>query len=227
MGKAGLRRVFLTAACFMPVLACSPSSPDESGFASGEEDTVPRLDPGEARSILQRWFDTHLQCTPFFAMPWDLPVDATYSRKRAQAFIDAGLLRFEGEQMIPDPNSGSGRRQVARYGPTPEGAKQFRPGAGDLKDMPVTLCYGRPVISDVEIGTVDDMMRQVDVTYRYRLANIPTWARAPSLQAFYPGFKDWLAREEDARQTFRYKDGSWALEQDPSPARFDLRQLAH
>jgi len=216
----------LIAASLLALAACSPSS-GGAGGAAGDDGEVQAPSTDEARAILQAWFDGNPQCTPFFAMPHDVPAESDYSRKQAQAFVDAGLLRPEGEMWIPDPNSGSGQRRVVRYVPTAEGQKQVRPGSGALDGQKAVICYGRRTVETVEVGEPDLLGGQVSVTYRYRLADIPAWARAPSILAFYPGFAGWLDREEEDHESLILKDGEWTLERPPSSGMFDFRQLAH
>lgn len=216
-----MRTLTLISATLLTLVACSPSQTEEEWTDDGE---VQAPSKDDVRKVLQGWFDDHPQCTPFFEMPHDVPVDAEYSRKQAQAFIDAGLLRQEGEVSIADLASGSGERRVIRYVATAEGEKQFRPGSGALADQKNMICYGTRKVEGVEVGEPDMLGNRVSVTYRYRLTDVPTWARSPSVRAFYPVFEEWLGREEEDHESLIHEDGEWKLERAPTSGMFDFRQ---
>ena len=216
----------LIAALLLALAGCSSPASDKDAWSTDGDTDVKAPSKTEVRTLLQGWFDDNLQCTPFFPIPHDIPADAEHRRKQMQAFVDAGLLRMEGELSLADPNAGSGQRRVIRYAPTPEGQKQFRPGTGVLKNQKTVLCYGRPEVKIVDVGDPDTTFNTLDITYRYRLTDVPAWAHSPAIHAFYPGFQEWLEREEEEHETLVNKDGKWALERPPSPAMFDLQQLS-
>ena len=191
-----MRALTLISVMLLALAACSPS-PDDEGRTADDGDDVKPPSNEAAREILQGWFDDNPQCTPFFQMPHDVPVKSEYSHRQAQAFVDAGLLRREGEVSIADPSAGSGQRRVVRYAATARGQDQFRPGSGALVDLKTVICYGKRKIGAVKVGGLDALGDRVSVTYRYRLADIPSWARAPTILTFYPTFKKWLDREEE------------------------------
>lgn len=217
---------FLIPAVLLALAGCSSPASDEETWAAGDDEEITAPSRAEVRTLLQNWFDANLHCTQFFPVPHDIPADAEHRRKQMQAFVDAGLLRMEGELSLADPNSGSGQRRVIRYAATPEGEKQFRPGTGVLKNQKTVLCYGRPEVKIDNVGDPDTNFSRLDVTYRYRLTDIPAWARSPSILAFYPGFQERLEREEEEHQTLYQEDGKWVLERPPSLAMFDLQQLS-
>jgi len=217
---------FLIPAVLLALAGCSSPASNEETWVAGDDEEITAPSKAEVHTLLQGWFDANLQCTPFFPLPHDIPADAEHRRKQMQAFIDAGLLRMGGELSLADPNSGSGQRRVIRYTATPEGEKQFRPGTGVLKNQKTVLCYGRPEVKIDNVGDPDTTFSRLEVTYRYRLTDIPAWARSPSILAFYPGFQERLEREEEEHQTLYQKDGKWELERPPSLAMFDLQQLS-
>ena len=217
---------FLIPAVLLALAGCSSPASNEETWVAGDDEEITAPSKAEVHTLLQGWFDANLQCTQFFPLPHDIPADAEHRRKQMQAFIDAGLLRMEGELSLADPNSGSGQRRVIRYIATPEGEKQFRPGTGVLKNQKTVLCYGRPEVKIDNVGDPDTTFNRLEVTYRYRLTDIPAWARSPSILAFYLGFQERLGREEEEHQTLYQKDGKWELERPPSLAMFDLQQLS-
>lgn len=221
-----MRRIFLITGSILILTACSPSS--DGGGSSPEGDGEARSPSSEdARLVLQSWFDENPQCTPFFPVPYDVAVESEYNRKQAQVFVDAGLLRQEGEVAVADPNSGSGVRRVVRYSATPEGQKQVRPGTGALANTPAVICYGTRDVKDVKVGQIDTMGDRVSVAFSYRLNDVPAWARSAPVAAFYPTFQQWLDRTEEEHEDLIWKDGKWSLEGPPSSGMFDLRQLSH
>lgn len=122
-----MTRRHLPALAVLLLAACSQSgSPDGVGGAAGDPSTPSE---GEVRAILQAHLDQNPTCTPFFAMPRDLPADATHEQQRMDAFASAGLVQ----------RAGGG---VARYGVTAEGAKYIGPGKGALSGDKSVICYG-------------------------------------------------------------------------------------
>ncbi|WP_428630315.1 hypothetical protein [Sphingopyxis sp.] len=218
--------VKLAAGALLALAACSPGSESNDWSVEGGDEIRPPSSE-DARRLLQSWFDANPQCTPFFTIPHDVAVEAEYSHRLAQAFVDAGLLERQGEVSIADPNSGSGARKVVRYIATPEGRTQFKPGKGALADTPTIVCYGTRDVKDVKVGEIGTMGDRVSVAYSYRLSKIPAWARSSSIVEFYPTFQQWLDRDEEANEELVWKGGNWSLERPPSSGMFDLRQLSH
>jgi len=225
MVKSGL--VLLLPALFLA--ACSGQASDKASWQADAEGDIRPPSESRARDMLQAHFDKNPVCTPFFAMPHDVPADGTYEQKRMQAFVDAGLVRREGEVTLDDPQSGSGKRQVVRYGLTAGGRKSIRPGTGAMASYKSVICYGNRAVGKVTVGEVDQTMQTVEIEYRYGLKNAEPWIDAPSIRVFYPGFAKWRAdREaEGEAETLRFRDGKWAFERTPAPAMFDIRQLGH
>lgn len=209
--------------------ACSGPASEEASWQPDAEGNIKPPSESRARDMLQAHFDKNPICTPFFAMPHDVSADGTYEQKRMQAFVDAGLVRREGEVTVDDPLSGPGERHVIRYGLTDEGRKSIRPGTGAMASYKSVICYGNRAVGQVTVGEVDQTMQTVEVEYRYELKNAEPWIDAPSIRAFYPGFAKWRADREaegDA-EILRFRDGKWAFERAPAPAMFDIRQLGH
>lgn len=221
-----MRGIFLVTGSLLILGACSPGAED-AGWSVEGDDQVRVLSNEEAKDVLQHWFDDNPQCTPFFPVPHEVAVEAEYSRKQAQVFVDAGLLQQAVEVSVTDPNAGSGARNVVRYVATAEGRKQFRPGTGALANIPTVICYGTRTVKDVKVGQIGTMGDRVSVAYRYRLKDVPPWARAASIAAFYPAFARWLEREEEDQEELIWRDGKWSLERPPSSGMFDFRQLSH
>lgn len=216
----------------LPVLflaACSGPASEETSWQADDEGNIKAPSESWARGMLQAHFDANPVCTPFFAMPRDVPVDAEHEQKRMQAFVDAGLVQREGEVAIDDPLTGSGVRHVVRYTLTPEGAKYIHPGKGAMASYKSVICYGNRAVGKVTVGAVDQTMQTVEVKYRYELKDRAAWTDTPSIRAFYPGFEKWRADREaegDA-EMLGFRDGKWTFERTPAPAMFDIQQLGH
>lgn len=205
---------YLPALAALLLAACSQSgAPD--GVAGGTGDSSAPSE-GEVRAVLQAHLDQNPACTPFFAMPRDVPADATHEQKRMDAFASAGLVQRE--------NGG-----VTRYGVTAEGAKYIGPGKGALSGDKSVICYGHYKVGKVAVGSVDPVIGTANVTYRYALEDAAPWLDAPAITAFYPGFKAWRAERqaEDQHETLRWRDGKWVVDQPSGPDMYDLRRLAH
>ncbi len=219
----------LLPAALLLIAGCSGTSSEEASWQADEEGNIEAPSERWAHDLLQTYFDANPVCTPFFAMPRDVPVDSTFEQQRMQAFADAGLVRREGEVTVADPLTGSGERHVIRYVLTPEGQKFIRAGSGAMASYKTVICYGRRAVGKVEVGSVDQTMRNVEIRYRHELKDKAAWLDAPSIRAFYPGFAKWRAdREaEGDSETLDFRDGKWSFERAPVPEMFDIRQLGH
>lgn len=196
------------------VSACSQSQDDMTqGGAAGE---ASKPSEGEIRDILQAHLDQNPACTPFFAMPRDVPAAETHEQKRMDAFVAAGLVQREGGSVV-------------RYATTAEGAKYIRPGTGALSGDKSVICYGRYAVATVTVGSVDPVIGTANVTYRYALEDAAPWLDAPAIEAFYSGFRTWRAERqaEDQHETLRRRDGKWTVDQSSGSDMYDLRRLAH
>jgi len=223
------------ARCLLPVAlllvaGCSgTSSSRDASRQADDDDNIKAPSERLVRDLLQAHFDANPVCTPFFAMPRDVSVDAEFELQRMQAFADAGLVRRDGELTLADPLRGSGQRKVIRYMLTPEGEKAIHPGSGAMASYKSVICYGRRAIGKVEIGDVTQATQSVEIRYRYTMKDQPAWVSAPAIRAFYPGFEKWLADRvaEGDSETLGFKDGEWSFDRTPAPAMFDIQQLGH
>lgn len=208
---------------------CSGSPSEEVSWQPDDEGNIKAPSERWVQDLLQAHFDANPVCTPFFTMPRDVAADAELEQKRMQAFVDAGLIRREGEVTVADPHTGSGVRHVVRYGLTPEGRKSIHPGSGPMASYKMVICYGRRAIGKVALGEVDQTMQNVDVKYRYELKDRAAWIDSPAVTAFYPGFAKWRAdREaEGDSETLEFRNGKWSFERAPAPEMFDIQQLGH
>jgi len=216
----------------LPVLllaACSGSASEETSWQADDEGNIKAPSERWARDRLQAHFDVNPVCTPFFAMPRDVRVDATHEQERMQAFVDAGLVQREGEVAIDDPLTGPGVRHAIRYTLTPEGGTYIHPGKGAMASYKSVICYGNRAIGKVAVGEVSQNMQTVEIKYQYELKNKAAWIDTPAIRAFYPGFEKWRAdREaEGDSETLAFRDGKWTFERMPAPAMFDIQQLGH
>lgn len=220
---------FLGVLSLLSLAACSGAASEEASWQADDEDNIEAPSESWVRGMLQAHFDANPVCTPFFAMPRDVRVDAEYEQRRMQAFVDVGLLHREGEVAIEDPLTGSGVRHVIRYTLTGEGEKYIHPGKGAVASYKSVICYGNRAIGKVTVGTVNQTMQSVEVEYRYELKNIAAWIDAPPIRAFYPGFEKWRAdrQAEGDSETLGFRDGKWTFERTPAPAMFDIQQLGH
>lgn len=204
------------AAVLLLASACSqPASPDGAG-QDGTEGEASKPSDSQVRDILQAHLDRNPACTPFFAMPRDLPADAIHEQKRMEALAAAGLVRREEGSAI-------------RYTVTSNGAKFIRPGTGALASAKSVICYGRYEVGEVEVGSVDAVIGTANVTYRYELKDAAPWLDAPAITAAYPDFSKWRAERqgEDQHETLHWRDGKWTVDQPSGPDMYDLRRLAH
>lgn len=216
----------------LPVLllaSCSGSASEEASWQADDEGNIKGPSESWAEDMLQAHFDANPVCTPFFAMPRDVRVDAEHEHKRMQAFVDAGLVQREGEVAIDDPLTGSGVRHVIRYTLSGEGGKYIHPGKGAMASYKSVICYGNRAIGKIAVGEVSQNMQTVEVQYRYALKNKAAWIDTPSIRAFYPGFEKWRAdREAEGDfETLGFRDGKWTFDRTPAPAMFDIQQLGH
>lgn len=205
-------RSLAVAAAAMLASACSQPAAPEGGSADGEPSA---LSEREARAILTEYLAENPACTPFFALPRDVPADATHEQKRMDAFAAAGLIRREP--------SGQG----VRYATTAEGAKFIGPGNGVLTGDRSVICYGRYEVDRVAVGSVDPVIGTANVTYRYVLKDAAAWLETPAIVAFYPDFGAWRAarQAEDQHETLRWHNGRWVVDQPSGPDMYDLRRL--
>lgn len=215
---------FLSFMVLGPALAITGCSQGGESTA-GADDEAATLSVGEARKILQASFDAEGECTPFFDLPHDVARNASYDQQQLQAFVDAGLLRVESDVTVEDPASGSGQRDVVRYGATPEGLKIFRPGSGALAGQKTVVCYGTRKVEHVELGEPDVLGSRRSITYRYRVEGIPAWARSPSIAARYPRFEKFVTGIKEDHGTLIRRGSGWQLEGPPPSDMFDFRQL--
>ena len=202
---------------FLLLIACS--SADEDGYAAspyGDEDRFPPPSEADARAALQSYFDRQAECTPFFDLPRDVPANDDYTLRQMRAFVDAGLLR-----------ESAGQGQSFRFAATPVGERQIRPGTGDAAGFRTVICYGRRKVGKVQVGEPDAFMKRVSVKYRYVLADVPAWAKNPSVIAFYPVFAKWLSREAEANEDLEWNKGGWMLRRQQDLGLFDFRQQSH
>lgn len=219
-----LPALVLLAACSGPSdVPSGQSGTQVMGEAYDASDPAP---PGsdEARKLLKAYFAKHPACTPFFKMPWDVAVDSPEMRQRAQAFVDAGLLRLAGRSSFP---GAVGPRPALRYVPTAEGDRYFgahAPEKGGGKDA---LCYGTVTPTQVAVENADPMMRRAQIAYRFRLTDIPAWTRSPGITALYPWLQKALTEERNDRVDLVFRDGAWRLDDTPTPLSLDLQQLSH
>ena len=210
----------------LALVACSP------GGQAGEQTSAPAIDPddpappsvAQARTLIDDWLADHPACAPFFAMPWDVAVDSQVERRRAQAFVDAGVLRAAGQSSFPGAVE---PRPALRYLPSAQGEQYFRPGGEAFPGVKTLICYGTVKLADVSISDADPMLGRATARYRFRIADIPDWTRAPGIVALYPWLEGRLAEDGEADAALVLRDGAWRLDRPTPPAAFDLRQLGH
>lgn len=204
--------------------ACSGGAPvdDGSGYSGDDGDGGPaKPSDAVARAALQRYFDAHPQCTPFFTLPHDVPVTESYDQRMMQAFVEAGVVRSEG---IIEKPVGNINERFHRYAATPAGNAALRPGDGRIEGSGPVICYGTRQVTDVRLGEVDSMTPEISVKYHYRLTRIPDWAKSPAITAFYSGLSDRLNTVQEADETLTFKDGQWQLLRMEDNNMYDLRQ---
>lgn len=203
---------------------CSGAS-NGDGLAGADNDQPQAPSRSEAMKAAQGYFDENPLCSPFFAMPHDVPVDSSWEQQRMDAFIKAGLLQRQGE--VEKGESGMPSRRYLRYDLTAEGREYIRPGAGGLKSVKAMICYGRRKVTAMEVGSADTFGTRFSMTYRYRLSDVPGWARSAPILERYPVFKDWLDKEKEDHGTLIHEGGRWKMDGDVTSGLFDFQQLSH
>ncbi|WP_288455995.1 hypothetical protein [uncultured Sphingomonas sp.] len=217
----------LLAGAVLAVAACSPGPGGDASRAQGEAQEA--WDPappsaGDALALLKRHFAAEPACGAFFAMPWDVSTDSAHNRGRAEALVQAGLLRAGGESRLPGAGGG---QPAIRFVPTERGAATFRAPAAGEGGVPGLICYGTVVVEDATVTDADPMMRRAAIRYRYRLGDVPGWVREPAVAAIWPWLSERLAAPGEDNARLIWRDGEWRLDGTPRPGAFDLRDLTH
>ncbi len=218
------RSCFLFSVCLL-LAACSSGTPDGSATAGLDENGDP-LPPSAAdgRKLIADWLETRPACAPFFNMPWDVAVDSRVERRRAQAFTEAGLLEPAGSSSF---EGAVAPRPALRYAPAPGSEQYIRAGGNDYGGAKTIICYGDIQPQEVSIESADPMMRRATLRYRFRLANVPAWTKAPGIKTLYPWLEQRLAEEGEGLVELVYRDSGWRIERAAPPLVLNLRRLSH
>lgn len=124
------------------------------------------------------------------------------------ALEQAGLARGNNTTAVVhglmDVLSGSTPPQpVRRYELTDEGRKYFRQTVVSFGQAG-EFCYGQKAVDSIIKWTEPAPMgpyTQSEVTYSYKIANLATWAKQPSLQQAFPDIQSTLQNASKPNQT--------------------------
>ena len=117
---------------------------------------------------LNTFFAAHPECllpnAPRFPYETGDPVEL----KQMNALVAAQLLTVSSEQSI----------RVSRYTPTPAGAR-----------LAPKFCYGHRVVTSIDSFTPPapaNGFNESQVTYHYKIEDLPVWADSASIRAAFP-----------------------------------------
>jgi hypothetical protein len=133
-------------------------------------DSKTKPTPANFTAVLNAHFLEHPECllpnAPHFPYETGDPVEL----KQMNALVDAQLLTVSSEQTI----------RVSRYDTTPAGAR-----------VAPRFCYGHRVITTIDSFTPPapaNGFPETQVSYHYKIEDIPVWADSAGVRAAFPAF---------------------------------------
>lgn len=142
---------------------------------------------------LNRYYADHPEC--LFTVPLRFPHETSdpAETKRLNALADMQLLDVHQAASI----------HVSRYTPTTAGSR-YAP----------RFCYGHRVVNAIDHFTPPapaNGFPETQVTYQYRLENVPVWAKSQEVQAVFPAVAKALSGESTGTATLAGTMAGWQV----------------
>lgn len=143
------------------------------------------------------------QCATLLAGAWPIDLGAeTLQRPGVNALIAAGLITREESRADPLAAPAAGIA-IAPGGKQWIELRQLNPGGGQTP----FLCYGKRELVDATPLSADGDA----ATYRYRVVDVPAWAKRDDIRAAFPFLDHALAGPIEASAPARLENGQWRL----------------
>lgn len=157
---------------------------------------------------IDTYYGSHASC--LFEGPVKFPMegDMADARETARynALVDENLLtRSGGDKKMMVVAS----RQMSNYDLSPQGHAEWvadarQPGYGNL-------CYGHRKVLAIDSNNASTDGTTTTVVYRYTVNNVPSWAKAPALQAAFPGLRADLSGRQVGQVTLTNTKNGWEV----------------
>jgi DNA-binding PadR family transcriptional regulator len=147
---------------------------------------------------LNTYFADHNECLyrQGIRFPYELTASdtsATPNVRQLDALVKAGLLTREQEKEL----------KVKRYALTPTGEKAT-----------TRFCYGHRDVTTVDsfasAGVVDGRSAE-QVTYHYKMMDVPVWASAPEVEKAFPAMAEALSGQAQDKTTLELTMAGWQV----------------
>jgi hypothetical protein len=172
-----------------------------------------------SKSAINRYYDTHLVC--LFPQPVKFPVQvpASDTSKTApyDALVDQGLLaRTSAEKKVVIVSKRENNYDLSDQGRQAWTPDPSQPGYG-------SSCYGHRTVSTIDNATPasSDPGATTQVTYRYTIVEVPSWATAAETKTAFPEVQANLSGPQSGSASLTNTNNGWQVSsvQDASGSR--------
>jgi len=144
---------------------------------------------------VQKYLDAaYPKCYLFANFPETFEWDLTNLRPKLDAMVKIGLVSVKIEPREERDMFGKkNNRSMPTYRLTEEGKKYFNTNAGkSIAGKPMgAFCFGKAAVNDIKQFTEpSDMLgvRVSQVSYTYKVSDLPVWVNSPEIQKAIPEF---------------------------------------
>ncbi len=153
--------------------------------------------PAHFETAINNWFNTHDDC--LYQQPIRFPYEVSTTNKSDTG--PKGLDALASAKMLTE--TAEPALKVKRYEMTPVGAKAT-----------ARFCYGHRVVTSIDSFTppgARDNRIETDVSYHYKLMDVPTWTSVESIQKAFPKMAKEIADGGQDKITLMEAPAGWQV----------------